>query len=357
MNSSSASPLPDIPVLRTAVIGLGRIGFGHHVPAVLSHAGYALAAVVDPVEARRAEAVAKWGAPAFADVDEMLRVARPDLVVVASPTRFHAEHTLAALRFGAHVFCDKPVATDLAEFDRMTAEACEGRRFLAFQPYRLSAQVRSLRAVLEQGLIGPVHEIRRSREGYVRRADWQAFRQHGGGLLNNYASHHFDEFFALLPGVQVRGVFCHVQRVASLGDAEDVVKAIVTTEGGCLFHLDTSQASALSGPSWLVHGAHGSARWEEADQCWKIRHFDPAAAPTVAVSRELAAAGRSYGGEDLPWRETTVAASAYPAIDYYDAAHAHFTRGAEPPVSVAGSRALLALIERCRRSAEQGVVA
>jgi predicted dehydrogenase len=346
-----------VPVLRTAVVGLGRIGFGFHVPAVLGHPGYSLAAVVDPVAERRAEAMAKWGAPAFADVAEMLRAARPDLVVVASPTRLHAEHTLAALHAGAHVFCDKPVATDLAEFDRMTAAAGEGLRFLAYQPYRLSAQVRSLRAVLDQGLIGRVHEIRRSREGYVRRADWQAFREHGGGLLNNYASHHFDEFLALMPASAIRTVFCHVQRVASLGDAEDVVKATVVAHDGCVFHLDTSQASALSGPSWLVHGAHGSARWDEAEQGWFVRHFDPAVAPTVAASRELAAVGRSYGGETLPWRETRVAAATYSEINYYEAAHAHYTRGAEPPVGVAGSRALLALLERCRLSADTGQTA
>jgi scyllo-inositol 2-dehydrogenase (NADP+) len=353
---NEASPSPSaLPLLRTAVIGLGRIGFGHHVPAVLARPGYELVAVMDPLPERRFEAQAQWAVPGFADVGEMLQVARPDLVVVASPTRFHVDHALAALRSGARVLCDKPVATDLAEFDRIGAEAGEGRRFLAFQPYRLSPQVRSLRAVLEKGLIGRVHEVRRSREGYVRRADWQAFLQHGGGLLNNYASHHFDEFLALFPGRKARTVFCHVQRVASLGDAEDVVKAVVVNEDGCIFQLDTSQASALAGPSWLVHGSHGSARWDDDAQCWLVRHFDPAEAPLVAPSGELAAAGRSYGGEDLPWRESRVPAA--PEVHYYDAAHAYFTRGAEPPVSLAGSRALLELIERCRRSAATGATA
>lgn len=344
-------------MLRTAVVGLGRIGFGFHAPAVLAHAGFMLAAVVDPVAERRAEATAKWGVPAYADVPEMLAAEKPDLVVVASPTRFHAEHVAAALAAGAHVLCDKPVATDVAEFDRMTAGASALRRFLAYQPYRVNAQVRSLKALLERGLLGPIHEIRRSRENFVRRADWQAFARHGGGLLNNYASHHLDEFLALLPGVRIDKVFCHTHRAVSLGDAEDVVKIVLVTGEGVALHLDTSQASAFSGPAWLVHGALGSARWDEDGQCWIVRHYDPAEAPDREASGELAAVGRSYGGEALPWRETRVTASDHPAVDYYEAAHAHFTREAPPPVSVAESRALLALVERCRRGAQTAGVA
>lgn len=355
-SSSSASAAPG-PVLRTAVVGLGRIGFDLHVPAVLGHPGYSLAAVVDPLAERRAEAEAKWGVRAFAELEEMLAVIRPDLVVIASPTRFHAPQTIAALAAGARVFCDKPVATSLEEFDRMTAGAGPDRRFLAYQPARATAQVRVLRGILEQGLLGRVHEIRRSRENFVRRSDWQAFRKHGGGLLNNYASHHLDEFLALLPGRRIERVFCHCHRAVSLGDAEDVVKAVLVADDGCVLHLDTSQASAIPGPAWLVHGSLGSARWDQAASSWIVRHFDLAEAPAVAASDGLAALGRSYGGENLPWKETVVPAPEYPKDHYYASAHAFFTRGEEPPVTLSGSRDLLALIERCRRSAEQGGVA
>ena len=48
----------------------------------------------------------------YADVTEMLRSERPDVVVVASPPQFHAEHALAAIAHGAHVYVEKPFVWD-----------------------------------------------------------------------------------------------------------------------------------------------------------------------------------------------------------------------------------------------------
>ena len=48
-------------VLKTAVIGLGRIGWQFHIPNVLQHDGFELVAVVDPLPERREEAQQVWG--------------------------------------------------------------------------------------------------------------------------------------------------------------------------------------------------------------------------------------------------------------------------------------------------------
>jgi predicted dehydrogenase len=344
--------------LRTAVVGLGRIGFGFHAPAIARHPGYELVGVADPLPERRAEAAAAWKVASYESLEDLLAVARPELVVVASPTNFHAAHALAAYACGTHVLCDKPVARSVAEFDRMLAAGqAAGRRFLAYQPARFVAEVRALKALLARGLLGPIHLIRRARCNYVRRRDWQALLAHGGGMLNNYGAHCLDELVYLTEAEPIRTVYCETRRVATAGDAEDVVKAVLVMERGCLVDLEISQASALPGPAWQICGAHGGAIWDEAARCWRVRYFRPEEAPPPPVEPGLAAAGRLYQSEELPWREETFSAAGLPEFDYYEAAWHYFVRGEAPPVTPAESRQVLALMERCRASADQGVVA
>ena len=90
-------------VLRTAVVGLGRVGWQFHIPSILKHDGFELVAVVDPLPERRAEAQQAWGAQddygaeassggirAYPDHVALLGAAELDLLVIASPTPLSA---------------------------------------------------------------------------------------------------------------------------------------------------------------------------------------------------------------------------------------------------------------------------
>jgi len=357
MTASTSTPESPSPVLRAAVVGLGRIGFGFHAPAIAANPAFQLVGVADPLADRRAEAEAKWQARAFEAIEPMLAAVSPDLVVIASPTEFHAAHTVAAYARGAHVLCDKPVARSVAELDGMLAAAqAAGRRFLAYQPDRMRPEVRALKTLLADGRLGPVHLIKRARCNYDRRHDWQALRAHGGGMLNNYGAHGLDQLLWLTGAAPVRSVYCQTRCAATAGDAEDVVKALLVTEQGCLLDLEISQAAALPGPPWQVCGAFGGAQWDDAARCWRLRYFRPEEAPPRALQSGLAAAGRLYQDEQLPWREESFSAEPFPEPDYYEAAWRYFVRGEPPPVTPEESRLLLSLIERCRASAESGTV-
>lgn len=346
METRSSAPL------RTIVIGLGRIGFGYHCPEIARSPNFELVGVVDPLPERRSEAEALWRTRSADSLAPLLREVRPDLVVIASPTSLHAEHALAAFAHGAHVFCDKPVARSVAEFDPMLAAArAAGRSLVAYQKRRFLPEIRALGDLLARGVLGPVHLIRRHHSGYARRADWQAFRAHGGGLLNNFGSHCLDELLWLLGDDPVRDVHCRVRRIATAGDADDFVKCLLVTARGVLVDLEISQATALAGPPWEVLGAHGAARWDEEKQLWHVRHYLPAEAPPLAAQPGLAAAGRLYATEPLPWREFSVPGPADNPHDYYAALWRHLALGEPPPVTADDSRRLLELLERCHASA------
>ncbi|MGX5181444.1 Gfo/Idh/MocA family protein, partial [Streptomyces avermitilis] len=66
---------------------------------------------------------AEHGIPhAYTDLDRMLQEQRPDLVSICTPPTLHREQTLAALRAGAWVWCEKPPVPTLADFDAIESQ-------------------------------------------------------------------------------------------------------------------------------------------------------------------------------------------------------------------------------------------
>ena len=340
--------------LRTAVIGLGRIGWQFHVPQVLEHEGFDLVAVVDPLQERLDEARSAFGVDGFPSCDALWKSVGLDLVVIASPTPFHARQAIAAFEHGCDVFCDKPMAPSLSEADRMIAAMEKhGRKLMLYQPHRAGTDAVSLQAILRQGLIGPVYMIKRANSAYARRNDWQAFRKHGGGMLNNYGAHFIDQLL-YLSGSRAKRVTCSMRTIASLGDAEDVVKVVIETENGTILDLDINQATAHPIPPWQVLGARGSIVLDEAQQAWQARFYREEDLANVAVQAGFAAEARRYGsGEIIPWQKASFALADAQAIGYYQKCYEYFGLDQEPYVPVAQTREVMRVLDACRESARE----
>jgi predicted dehydrogenase len=87
----------------------------------------------------------------FSTLGELLDRARPELVVVATPPDLHAELAIQALEAGAHVFCEKPFATSVAEADRVLAAAEPSRRVAVNHHMREMPIFKALRSRIEGG--------------------------------------------------------------------------------------------------------------------------------------------------------------------------------------------------------------
>ena len=59
----------------------------------------------------------------FTDLDQMLNTAELDAVSITLPTCLHADCSIKALEAGVHVFCEKPMALNVEDCERMIAEA------------------------------------------------------------------------------------------------------------------------------------------------------------------------------------------------------------------------------------------
>jgi len=91
--------------LRTAIVGLGRVGWQFHLPQAVKHEGFQVVAVVDPLAERLEEARTTLGVQkGYRDLDALLAAEKLDLVVIASPTQFHTDQASPPSRMAAMSF-------------------------------------------------------------------------------------------------------------------------------------------------------------------------------------------------------------------------------------------------------------
>lgn len=136
--------------LRGGVIGAGVFG-GYHAGQYARLPGVVLSAVLD-IHPERAAAVAMpLGGRAFSDLAEFL--AAVDVVTVASPATFHAEHALAALAAGKPVYIEKPIATSVADGEKVrSAATAKGLVVACGHQERVGFQAMGLLDIPEQPL-------------------------------------------------------------------------------------------------------------------------------------------------------------------------------------------------------------
>ncbi|MCB0096347.1 MAG: Gfo/Idh/MocA family oxidoreductase [Caldilineaceae bacterium] len=115
-------------MLKTCVIGLGAIG-NRHAKMYTQDPFADLVGVCDWDKERADAAAARWGVPAYYDVETMLAAVKPDVVSVATGGHeYGSEHylpTMQALDFGCHVLGEKPISNEIPEAEKMVAKAKE----------------------------------------------------------------------------------------------------------------------------------------------------------------------------------------------------------------------------------------
>ena len=337
-------------ILNTAVIGLGRAGWQMHIPQVLANENFKLTAVVDPLQERLDEAEKEFGVRTYRNCDDLFAHENPDCVVLASPTHFHVQQTIAAFKAGADVLCDKPMAPSLKEADRMIeAMKTYGRKLMIYQPHRAYVDTVALLCILEQELIGPVYMIKRGWTRYRLRVDWQAFRKYGGGELSNSGAHFIDQLL-YLSGSRMKRFTCMLRKIASRGDAEDVAKMVIETENGMILDLDINMAAAIPITPFQVLGEHGAAIWDEEQQAWRVRFYRKEELSGIELQNSLAAKDRSYcDDQNIPWREKVFPVSDFKPIDFYQKCYDYFALDKPAFVPVEDSRDIMRIIEECKK--------
>jgi len=268
---------------RVLVLGGGSAGSRH---ARLLLERDANVEVADP---DRARAAAVTGARAVAyNLD---RLDGYDGIVVASPTRVHADQTAAALTSSALVLVEKPLAECGADASRLAAIG-EGRLMVGYN-LRLHLPNQRLVALIESGAIGRVLSVRLWfgsylpdwRPGIDYRTTYSARAALGGGVLLD-AIHEFDLMVWLLgPGLRVVG--STIERVGDLEiDVEDTVRAVFRRDDGVSAEVALDYLSRRYRRGIEVTGTDATVRLDWARQVIELEdsnrlHAEVADTPVI----------------------------------------------------------------------------
>lgn len=143
---------------KIGVVGAGAIATYGHIPAFQAIPGVEVAAICDSNLERAQAAATRFAIPhAFADYQEMIAKSDLNAISVGVPNALHAPVALAGLAKGLHVFCEKPMATSVADGEAMVAAAKKAGTVLAINmSNRPRPEVLFMRKAIAEGYLGKV---------------------------------------------------------------------------------------------------------------------------------------------------------------------------------------------------------
>jgi phthalate 4,5-cis-dihydrodiol dehydrogenase len=194
--------------LRVGAAGLGR-AFTLMLPTLTADPRVELVAAADPRPEARARFAAEFGGRVYASVEALSADAEVDVVYVATPHQFHADHVEAAAAGGKHVLVEKPMAITLDECRRMI-DAVERAnvRLIVGHSHSFDAPILRAREIIAGGTLGAVRMINAQYYTdylYRPRRPEELVTAQGGGAVFNQAAHQVD-IVRLLGGGLVRSV-------------------------------------------------------------------------------------------------------------------------------------------------------
>jgi len=240
--------------LRVGIIGAGWPG-GQHAKGYSEAGGFKIVAVADLIPARRQKIMSEFGAKEYTDANELVRDKDIDVISVCLPTHLHAPITLAALRAGKHVVCEKPPAMNAAEAKKIHAAAQKAKKVLLYGTQRrFGGAEQAAKQAIAKGMAGDVYHARatwmRTRGIPIGTHAW--FIDHersGGGCIIDIGVHMLDLGWYLLgqpKPISAFGITHHkfgdLIAKEKKFDVEDSGFALIRFEGGKSLEIASSWA-------------------------------------------------------------------------------------------------------------------
>jgi myo-inositol 2-dehydrogenase / D-chiro-inositol 1-dehydrogenase len=229
--------------INVGVIGAGRIGRVHAENLAYRIPEASLVAISDVFVAAAEKLAAELGVVAYKDHRRILDDPAIDAVLICSSTDTHAPFMEEAAQAGKQIFCEKPIALDLAAIDRALDIVREaGVKLQIGFNRRFDPNFRRVHDVVAEGQIGQPHLLRiTSRDPQPPPIDYVRV---SGGIFLDMTIHDFD-MARFLMGKEVETVYAAAGVMVDprIGEAGDVDTAVVTLHfaGGSLGVIDNSR--------------------------------------------------------------------------------------------------------------------
>jgi len=213
------------------------------------------------------------GTQLYTDAHELFSSGTVDAVSIAVPNFLHAELSIAALPAGLHVLCEKPMALNAVQAERMLLAARQADRILMVHfNYRFSPPSRFAKQYVEAGHLGQVYYAKtrwlRAR-GIPKLGGWFGIKRlSGGGPMIDLGVHRLD--LALWLMGYPKAVAVSASTFSALGaeiassvdaeyDVEDLAVALIRLDNGVTLNLEVSWAGGTEKREDMLTAIYGTA--------------------------------------------------------------------------------------------------
>ena len=272
------------------VIGTGFMGKAHSIAYSASASVFGtglrpnLEIVCDLSPERASQRATDLGFSRYsADWQDVVNDDAVELISVCTPNDTHAEIAIAALNAGKHVWCEKPMSTNLADSTAMAAaaKASSGKTIVGYN-YTKNPAVTHARRLIESGVIGDVagffcrYDVDNEADGN-RPWSWRMSREQSGTGANGDVLCHVISVAHYLTGSTISKVvgdyaIVHKERndpnnanATKTVDNDDMVSALVHFENGVHGHIGASRVTwgRKCGLRWEVQGTKGTITFDQ----------------------------------------------------------------------------------------------
>jgi predicted dehydrogenase len=236
--------------LRAGVVGLGMMGRNHVRVWDGGVEGVELVAVADPQADALSAATSGRRARGYDDPERMFAEEELDLVSIVAPTSLHLPVTLSALRAGANVLVEKPIAATREEALEMVSVAAScGRMLTVGHIERFNPVIRELHRRLSEGELGRIFQITATRLGPF------PARIRDVGVVVDLAPHDLDIMRYLVGSEPVR-IYAETERRIHT-EHEDLFNGMIKFDNGVIGVLNINWLTPMKSRVLTVTGERG----------------------------------------------------------------------------------------------------
>jgi len=235
--------------VKVGVIGCGRIGLVH-LEAITKAPNVTPVIVSNPTVSKAEKAAAQYGVARFtSEAMDVITDPEVDAVWICSPSSFHAEQIKACAANGKDIFCEKPIATDLAEtVEAINACSEAGVKLMIGLQRRFDQNFIRVKTAIKNAEVGKTIMIKLcSRDPSPPPFEYV---KGGGGIFTDMAVHDLDmtRFLADADPIDILAVgSCHIDKsieVLEGSEAFDTATCIVRYPNGVQAMVDVCRQSS-----------------------------------------------------------------------------------------------------------------
>ncbi|MEK7398413.1 MAG: Gfo/Idh/MocA family oxidoreductase, partial [Candidatus Poribacteria bacterium] len=219
--------MPKKGTINIGVVGAGGIATGAHMPGYAAVPDVKVIAVCDVVKEKAESFADRYGIAkknVFTDYNEIAAMDELDAISVCTPNNFHAGPAVAALEYGKHVLCEKPIAGNAIDGQAIVDAAKKAKKILQIGLHlRFQPSIQMLKKIIESGELGQIYYARAVTMRRRGIPSWGAFVQNkmsGGGPLVDIGVHELDMIVWLMGCPKPIGAAGHAYTM--FGNRKDV---------------------------------------------------------------------------------------------------------------------------------------